>query len=578
MSKLNIDQKTVRDLFSDKRSDFLIPDYQRPYSWGQDECATLWEDIFQFAIPNDNAEEFDSNDEYFLGPIVTFKNSNGKLEIIDGQQRLTTLMLLLRAFYAKFEHMKDENSKKTYEAIGQCIWKTDEFGNPDKDRLKLDSEVASDDDKDEFLEILRTGTVSATQKSRYAKAFVYFFERIENFISQYPSYTAHLATRILNNVILLPIEAESQRTALRIFSTLNDRGLPLADSDIFKSQMYRYFDENQQKDQFIKRWKELERLVEHTFSDARNAPMDELFTRYMYFERARKGIKTTTTEGLRDFVEADSYALLKRSEALKNLEELAKFWGRVADQEGFSDRVLRQLFILNYAPNNMWANLVSVYFLHNHDENGALEEEKFFNLLRRIIGFIWAYSVYRPGVNALRTPVYPEMIRIVAGEEVTFASYRFDRQQIEKFLRNYAFTNGRPITKSVLTWWAFTNADQEIWPLDTKLEVEHVYARRRANHENSLKELASLEELGNKAILEKRINIRASDYKFSDKKKYYTGFTPVNGRHREATKNRELVHFAEGRDDFTESDIKERTDRMVSAFIGYLEEQELLRN
>ena len=92
MSKLNIDQKTIKDLFTAKKTDFLIPDYQRPYAWTDIECGTLWEDIFNFAIPNGNAYEFDSdNDEYFLGPIVTFKNGT-KLEVIDGQQRLTTFM------------------------------------------------------------------------------------------------------------------------------------------------------------------------------------------------------------------------------------------------------------------------------------------------------------------------------------------------------------------------------------------------------------------------------------------------------------------------------------------------------
>ena len=108
MSKLNIDQKTIKDLFSNKKSDFLIPDYQRPYAWGEDECQTLWDDIFSFAFPDGNKDNFDSdNDEYFLGPIVTFKNEkNSKQEIIDGQQRLTTLMILLRAFYARLSKFK----------------------------------------------------------------------------------------------------------------------------------------------------------------------------------------------------------------------------------------------------------------------------------------------------------------------------------------------------------------------------------------------------------------------------------------------------------------------------------------
>ena len=146
MSKLNVDQKTVKDLFQAKQSDFLIPDYQRPYAWGEAECQTLWDDIFSFAIPDDGRVEFDSNSEYFLGPIVTFKNGEGKMEVIDGQQRLTTLMLLLRAFYAKFGHMQDKASISTKQNIEKCLWKTDEFGEPDMQQLKIDSEVATDKD------------------------------------------------------------------------------------------------------------------------------------------------------------------------------------------------------------------------------------------------------------------------------------------------------------------------------------------------------------------------------------------------------------------------------------------------
>ena len=101
MSKLNVDQKTIRQLFEDRKADFLVPDYQRPYAWTEVECQTLWDDIFNFAIPDNDSSRFNRNDEYFLGPIVTFINDNNKMEIIDGQQRLTTLMLLLRAFYEK---------------------------------------------------------------------------------------------------------------------------------------------------------------------------------------------------------------------------------------------------------------------------------------------------------------------------------------------------------------------------------------------------------------------------------------------------------------------------------------------
>ena len=179
MSKLNVDQKTIKDLFQSKKSDFLIPDYQRPYAWGEAECRTLWDDIFSFAIPDEGKTEFDSNSEYFLGPIVTFRNED-KLEVIDGQQRLTTLMLLLRAFYSKFGHMQDKASISTKQNIEKCLWKTDEFGEPDMSQLKIDSEVATDNDKEEFLEILRTGIVNKEMKSKYACNFRFFLSLLSD--------------------------------------------------------------------------------------------------------------------------------------------------------------------------------------------------------------------------------------------------------------------------------------------------------------------------------------------------------------------------------------------------------------
>ena len=571
MSKLNIDQKTIRELLTDKHADFLIPDYQRPYAWGEDECSTLWDDLFAFAFPNDDFEQFDSgSDEYFLGPIVTFKNDEGKLEIIDGQQRLTTIMLLLRAFYDKFANMKDKQSVKTRAAISECVWKTDEFDEPDTDQLKIDSEVASDGDKDEFLRILRTGCVEKDWRSAYAANFAFFQKRISQLVSEWPTYTVYFARRILNNVIMLPIEAESQDTALRIFSTLNDRGLPLSDADIFKSQFYKFYSQRGEKDAFIARWKVLEEGANATFRPMRGTPMDELFTRYMYYRRAKKGIRDTTTASLRDFFSADAYAILKEEGTLADLEALLAFWQAVDAQQGFSDRVLRRLFVLNYAPNGMWTYLVSVWFLANRDGDGRLDESAFYDFLNLITGFIFAYAIERPGVNALRAPVYPEMVSIVRHEPVTFPNHRFDERAISARFHAYEFTNGRPVTKSILAWWAFNDPAQPLMDIDTSIEIEHIYARKRAEV-TPLSDRRNLESLGNKALLEKRVNIRAADYKFADKKRFYTGFTDGNGKERAGTEIVELRRLAAERGDFTETDIEERTDEIIATFVGFLD-------
>ncbi len=578
-NNLIVNQKSVRDLFQDNKTDFLIPDYQRPYAWGKEECGTLWEDIFEFAIPDADATKFDDNkEEYFLGPIVTFLNTENQLEIIDGQQRLTTLMLLLRAFYDYFANMQDENAIKTKEAIGKCIWKTNPFGIPDKQSLKINSEVATDNDKEEFLDILRTGEVGEKQKSRYAENFRFFQQKIQEFLFKFPAYFAYLPIRILNNCILLPIEAESQDTALRIFSTLNDRGLPLSDSDIFKAQFYKFYSGKGQKDTFIDQWKKLEELCGQIFQPKKGTPLDEIFTRYMYFVRAKRGNKNTTTEALRKFYEQNGYSLLKEEQTFENLKDLADFWNDVAnqDRERFSDRVLRRLFVLNYAPNGMWTYFVSVYYMRHKDEDFMNNDEAFYLFLDRMTAFIWAYSIYRPGVNSLRTPLYQEMINIVEEKPVEFKEFKFNEDELRNLMNAYDFYNQRPITKSMLAWWAFNDDSQELLNNDTPFDIEHIFAKNRARYE-PMENVRNLELLGNKALLEKKINIGASYYKFADKKRFYQGYTTNQGAKKEGTNVVELSKMACDRTDFSELDIHVRHKEIIEGFIEYLRKSNLLQ-
>lgn len=583
MSKLNVDQRTIFDLFSDRKSDFLIPDYQRPYAWrSEKECQTLWDDVFAFAFPENDYSKFDSdNDEYYLGPIVTFKNELGKMEIIDGQQRLTTLMLLLRAFYEKFGKMQDENSKNTRDNLALCIWKTNEFRKPVMDKLKIDSEVATDNDKDEFLEILRTGVVRTEMKSNYAQNYRFFQDKINTFLNEYPMYFAYFPNRLLNNCILLPIEADNQNTALRIFSTLNDRGMPLSDADIFKAQFYKYYSRIGQKNEFIKRWRTLEELCSENFHPISGTPMDELFTRYMYYLRAKERIKSSTTEALRRFYERDKYALLNNAQALTDLEILADFWNDVLNQSTtrFSDDVLRRLYVLNYAPNGMWAYIVSVYFLANRDENNNLDNDRFYRFLNKITAFIWAYAITNPGLNSLRTPVYAEMVNIVDGQDICFSEWLFDPVTLRSMLNNYSFANNRAITKSMLTWWAFNDPEQPYLDLDTTIEIEHIYARKRQESLHELTNSRNLEVLGNKSVLEKKINIRASDYRFEDKTKYYKGELLDRRQNRRAgTKIVELIKLSNTHEDFVEADIESRNNAIFSGFIDYLRKNNLVKD
>lgn len=578
MSKLNVDQQTIRELLGKRRNEFLIPDYQRPYAWTEEQCQTLWDDLYAFAIPDDDYSRFHDTDEYFLGSIVTFKNDDNQLEVIDGQQRLTTLLLLFRALYNSYQVNQEANAKTIKANLEQCIWKTDEFENKQEDQLKINSEVATDDAKEEFLKILKTGDVDKDNNSQYTKNYRFFVKKIDELKQNNPACFDYLTKRILDNCILLPIEAESQDTALRIFSTLNDRGLPLSDADIFKAQFYKYYGDKGEKQTFIENWKSLEQVANDIFRPAAGmTPMDDLFARYMYYLRAKEGNKDTTTESLRRFYSKDKFARLRNDTAIDNLSSLVNFWQNVAEQDNnyFTADVIRLLFILNNAPNGMWQYLLSVYFLANRDVDGNLDNNRLREFLSRIIAFVWGYAIQRPGVNALRTPIYDEMVNIVNGQFNNFQKYRFDPVSLRNNMDNFEFTNQRSITRSMLTWYAFTFDGQTTPSLRQKFDIEHIYPRQRQKMEHGLSNDKLLDSLGNKVLLEQSINIKASDYHFADKKKFYMG-EMRRGADKKPSEIIELHQIVQ-LPDFTEQTIIERNRRIINRFIAYLANEHLLQ-
>ena len=91
-----------------------------------------------------------------------------------------------------------------------------------------------------------------------------------------------------------------------------------------------------------------------------------------------------------------------------------------------------------------------------------------------------------------------------------------------------------------------------------------------------MKDKNSLESLGNKALLEKTINIRDSDYRFEDKKKYYMGYATDSGKNKPATGIIELRKMAASKDDYIESDIISRKQTMIEDFIVYLQKNKLI--
>lgn len=126
MAELQVSRKNIAALLGTMENvQFIVPDYQRPYQWDYERCETLWNDIVEFH----SSESFEKKKKYFLGTIVTYKNKQGNIEVIDGQQRLTSLLLLLRALYFQLEQacVDTKTIINLKSKIAPCIWELNEL-------------------------------------------------------------------------------------------------------------------------------------------------------------------------------------------------------------------------------------------------------------------------------------------------------------------------------------------------------------------------------------------------------------------------------------------------------------------
>jgi hypothetical protein len=130
----------------------------------------------------------------------------------------------------------------------------------------------------------------------------------------------------------------------------------------------------------------------------------------------------------------------------------------------------------------------------------------------------------------------------------------------------------------MLTWWAFNNNHQQIPGININFDIEHIFAKKRQENDKSLSNSRNLEALGNKVLLEDKINIRASEYRFSDKIKYYKGFTNDKGQIKPGSIISELIDLSKSKDDFKEGDIIQRTQDITMKFFEFLKQNNLLKS
>ena len=362
--------------------EYVIPPYQRPYAWTIDQASELFEDLHSFY-------QYEPDEEYFLGSIVLIKEENKPhSEVIDGQQRLTTLTILLAVLSNK---LQGDDRKALLQYILEPGNKFE--GLETKPRLTVRSRdrdfFASYVQGLKFDELFAMDEKALENESRLnikrnsQLLDKYVSEKLGDDIEQIESFTAFL----LRKCYLVAVSTPNQKSAFRIFSVMNSRGLDLQPTDIIKADTIGMVELDAQREKYNERWEEMEvELGRSRFND--------LFS-YIRMIHAKEKAKRSLLEEFREHVlskgispeELISEVLEPYAEALliaKNSDYVA-----VAHAE----EVNRYLKWLNRIDNSDWVP-TAIEFIKN---NKAKSEYMvwFFERLERLAAFmhICAYNI-----------------------------------------------------------------------------------------------------------------------------------------------------------------------------------------
>lgn len=519
---INVNKQSVIELLSTGRSKpFVIPEYQRPYMWSDEQITTLFNDVWDFAVSTGGLKR---NGTYFLGSIVSFENENGEQEIIDGQQRITSLFLLLRAIYTKLLQGDDKNSdaaRNFVNKIEPAIWRTDNLtGKVDYSDTLLTSRVVDNEGNEILRHILETGNADARAKDNYSKNYILFQDLYEQHCAQAPLQVYDFIYALLYQAILLPIGADSQDTALTIFSTLNNRGLQLSDADIFKAKIYNHLPDSE-KDVFIKQWQRLDKEATEAHES-----IQQLFYYYMFYLRATEGDVSSTTPGIRKYYSGknNDFARLFDRELMGNLYTVLNLWKVINNNQDVPEetwdndsKVRKALDTLSSYPNEYWKYPVIIYYLAHRKENNFNQE--FLVFLNKLIAELITRYILYPTINAVKADIMKLNAKIIKEAHPEMA---FPRQVDKDKVKSCLCVPHKNIVRMLLKAYAYNHQDNL---LPDNWQIEHILPQRwqPTFFPNVSKEEVDtmVEHLGNKTPFERKLNIVASNGYFMKKQDEY---------------------------------------------------------
>lgn len=493
---MKAEEKDLSSIFADNHI-YEIPKYQRPYSWNEDNVSELISDV---------ADAFESNlTEYFIGSIITIEKGKKIYDIVDGQQRLTTLTLIFAALRNQIanETAKAEIQKK----ILPINALTDE---PEQPRLKVRQKehlffyehilLGKPLDKDHILgEIEQKFIVNLTTIENYFK------EKDETYLKKYANY-------LLQNVYVVFVNTDSFESAYRLFNVLNARGLSLSNGDLLKNQLFGIANSELEQSKVEQYWNQLEDIIK-----IKN--LDSFLGHYRTALKSTKSKKDLYQEYV-DYLKENS---ISAEDFCKNLVTSSKNYNKLKTNN-FDDnktkKLVQSLFNVSY---DEWIPAVLAYM------NNPIDDMSFYEYIELIEKITYQNWVRRLGRAKRNTVYYNVISKINEGtnkEEISGLIYgHTNNTEFFNLLRSNVY--GMSYAKAILLRIDSARQDDSvIKTYSGAISIEHILPQTAtdiywSSRFNEIEIIENVHKLGNLVLLSGRKNSQAQNYSFDRKKDIY---------------------------------------------------------
>ncbi|GHR70708.1 hypothetical protein VN0638_06460 [Helicobacter pylori] len=371
-----------------QKNQFVIPIYQRLYSWEKEQCQQLWDDIIK--IGGDG-----KMDGHFIGSILYvldgIKHSNNALLIIDGQQRLTTITLLLTALR---DHLSDEVKRKEIEDHYLI--------NSDKDGDKKFRLILSESDKDTLLSLIDKDRRKPSEpSSKIVENFKLFEEWVSN--------TDKLGTIFKGleklTIVWIALKKEKDDPQL-IFESMNSKGMELAQTDLIRNYIIMETEVGKREDFYNQYW----RAMEENFKQDKK--LFDRFVRHYLTIKTREipNIKKVYV-ALKDYQQKEGIGI---EDLLKDLQKYCGYFCRIVFKKEANKDLNKALgFLVDLEMDVIYPLLLELYSDYS---DGVLSKADFIPIIALIESYICRRAVCGLGTNSLNK-VFPSFAKHIQKDE-----------------------------------------------------------------------------------------------------------------------------------------------------------------